>query len=66
MIHDAGIVTYATFGKTDVETIQQILSDAGPRYSLAKPGTWPAQADMAASNKWEELKTWQDELDGGK
>lgn len=66
LIHDAGIHTYAALGKTKVEAIQQILTDAGPRYTLAKPGTWPAQADMAAANKWEALKAWQDELDGGK
>ena len=66
LIHNAGINTYAAFGKTKVEVIQNILTEAGPRYTLAKPGTWPAQADMAAANKWEALKAWQDELDGGK
>ena len=30
------------------------------------PDTWPAQAQMAADGKWDELKVWQDELDGGK
>ncbi|MGK0270325.1 MAG: putative flap endonuclease-1-like 5' DNA nuclease [Cocleimonas sp.] len=66
LIHDAGIHTYSELGRTLVENIQEILDDAGPRYTLAKPGTWPAQADMAAANKWEALKAWQDELDGGK
>ena len=27
--------------------------------------TWPKQAEMAAEGKWDELKVWQDELDGG-
>ncbi len=66
LIHDAGIHTYSELGRTLVESIQKILDDAGPRYKLAKPGTWPAQADLAAENKWEALKAWQDELDGGK
>ena len=66
LIHAAGINRYAELGRTKVEVIQKILDDAGPRYTLAKPGTWPAQADMAAENKWEALKAWQDELDGGK
>lgn len=66
LIHDAGIHRYAELGRTKVEDIQKILDDAGPRYTLAKPGTWPAQADMAADNKWDALKAWQDELDGGK
>jgi hypothetical protein len=30
------------------------------------PATWPKQAEMAAAGKWDELKAWQDELDGGK
>ena len=66
LIHDAGIHRYAELGRTKVEVLQKILDDAGSRYSLAKPGTWPAQADMAADNKWDALKAWQDELDGGK
>ena len=27
---------------------------------------WPKQAKLASEGKWEELKKWQDELDGGK
>ena len=30
------------------------------------PTTWPQQAAMAADGKWDELKVWQDELDGGR
>ena len=65
LIHNAGIHTFRQLAETYVEDIQKILDQAGPRYKLAKPGTWPAQADMAASNKWEKLKAWQDKLDGG-
>lgn len=65
LIHADGIHTFSELGETLVDRIQKILDEAGPRYKLAKPGTWPAQADMAASNKWESLKAWQDELDGG-
>jgi hypothetical protein len=28
--------------------------------------TWAAQAQMAADGKFDELKAWQDELNGGK
>jgi len=65
LIHNDGIHTFAELANTHVDAIQKILDDAGPRYKLAKPGTWPAQSDMAASNKWDALKAWQDELDGG-
>jgi len=65
LIHDGGIHTFTELANTHVDVIQKILDNAGARYKLAKPGTWPAQSDMAASNRWDSLKAWQDELDGG-
>lgn len=65
LIHDAGIHTYEELGDTLVDDIQTVLDDAGSSYKFAKPGTWPAQADMAAENRWEALKNWQSELNGG-
>ena len=61
-----GIVTFADLAATSVERIQEILSEAGPRFSTHTPTTWPAQADMAAKGEWDALKEWQDKLDGGK
>ncbi|MEE9325906.1 MAG: helix-hairpin-helix domain-containing protein [Cocleimonas sp.] len=66
LIHADGIHTFTELAETKVERIQGILDKAGSRYSLANPGTWPAQSDMAASNRWKDLKAWQDELDGGR
>lgn len=66
LIHDAGINTFEELSNTLVEDIQKILDDAGSNFAQTKPGTWPAQADMAADNRWAELRKWQDELDGGK
>ena len=65
LIHSGGIHTFYELSNTHVDIIQKILDNAGSSFRLAKPGTWPAQADMAASNSWETLKAWQDELDGG-
>ena len=45
--------------------IQVILDKAGPNYSLAKPETWPEQSNLAAENKWTQLRKLQDELDAG-
>lgn len=64
MIND-GIDSFATFSRTSVERLQAILDAAGPRYKLAKPGTWPRQAGLAATNQWSALKKLQDDLDGG-
>lgn len=66
LIHNADIHTYFELARTDKAVIQKILDDAGPNFQLAKPGTWPAQSEMAATNRWDALRKWQDELDGGK
>lgn len=65
LIHAAGVHTFSDLGNTLVEDIQKILDEAGSKFNMAKPGTWPAQSDMVASNRWEALKAWQDKLDGG-
>lgn len=60
---EAGIATFANLAKTDAAKISEII--AGVRGSHVTD-TWPAQAKLAADGKWDELKKWQDELDGGK
>jgi len=62
----AGINSFAELAATSVERLQEILTEAGPSYASHNPGTWPKQAELAAAGKWDELKAWQDELDGGK
>ena len=66
LFHAAGIMTFAQLSETSVETMEAILTEAGPRFSTHNPGTWAQQAGLAAAGKWDELKAWQDELDGGK
>lgn len=65
LLNKAGIHSFAQLASTSVETIKGILKEAGGIYASKNPGTWPAQAQMAADGKWNELKEWQDELDGG-
>ena len=60
---DAGVATFAELAKTKPAKISEII--AGVRGNHV-PDTWPKQAKMAADGKWDELKKWQDELDGGK
>jgi len=57
-----GIVTFADLAKADPEKIAELIKDVRGNHV---PGTWPAQAAMAADGKWDELKVWQDKLDGG-
>lgn len=66
LLNNAGINTFSQLGVTEVDRIKEILAEAGSRYAAHNPSTWPKQAQMAADGKWDELKAWQDELDGGK
>lgn len=66
LLKDKGINTWSQLAQTSVDRIKEILADAGDRYRLADPSTWPKQAEMAAQGKWDELKAYQDQLSGGK
>ena len=61
----AGLATFADLGKAKVPAIQKILDESDGKFGMMKPATWPKQAKMAADDKWDELKKWQDEMDGG-
>jgi len=61
----AGVTTYADLGKAKVADVQKILDEADGKFGAMNPGTWPKQAKLAAADKWDELKKWQDEMDGG-
>jgi large subunit ribosomal protein L21 len=60
---DAGIVTFADLAKSDASKVSEIIADVRGNHVT---DTWPAQAQMAADGKWDDLKKWQDELNGGK
>ncbi|TKD65360.1 50S ribosomal protein L21 [Flavobacterium sp. ASW18X] len=62
-LNDAGITTFAELAKTDAAKIAEIIADVRGNHVT---DTWPKQAELAAEGKWDELKKWQDELDGGK
>ena len=62
----ADVNTFAKLAKMNPEKIKEILTEASSNLAHLDPGTWPAQAQMAADGKWDELQKWQDELDGGK
>jgi len=67
IFNEAGIITFGDLAAKSADELKEILLTAGGnRYARFDPTTWPAQSKMAAEGKWEELKKWQDELDGGK
>ncbi|TBN03315.1 50S ribosomal protein L21 [Hyunsoonleella flava] len=60
---EVGIATFADLAKAKPEAISEIIANVRGNHVT---DTWPAQAKLAAEGKWDELKKWQDELDGGK
>ena len=66
ILAEGGLDTWAKVAAATPEAIKEILTAAGSRYASHNPGTWPKQAELAAAGKFDELKAWQDEFDGGK
>jgi predicted flap endonuclease-1-like 5' DNA nuclease len=66
LLHAENIKTWRALSETPISRIQEILTNAGPRFALADPGTWSEQAEMAADGRWDELKKYQDFLNVGK
>ena len=62
----SGIITFADLAAKKADEVKAVLEGAEGNFKMHDPTTWPQQADMAATGKWDELKKWQDELDGGK
>jgi len=60
------ISNWQQLADTSVERLQEILDAAGDNYDLAKPDTWPRQAEMAAAGNWEGLADYQEKLKGGR
>ena len=60
-----GIDTFDKLARADAASLWAILDKGGPRYRLANPGTWPAQALYCVRGDWDGLKRYQDELYAG-
>lgn len=60
-----GIDSFEKLSKLSEEKIKKILSEASSSLAHLDPQTWAKQAKMAHEGKFDELKAWQDELDGG-
>jgi predicted flap endonuclease-1-like 5' DNA nuclease len=66
LLNQYGIFTYRQLATTEVERLKEILTAAGPQLAMHDPGTWPSQANLAANDEWENLKSIQGFLKGGK
>lgn len=60
---DAGVATFSALAEKKAKDIAVIIADVRGNHD---PETWPKQATMARDDQWDELKKWQDEMDGGR
>ena len=65
VLNAAGIINFKQLADKSTSDLQDILDDAGPRYRIARPKSWPLQAALAATGDWDKLKNFQDEMKGG-
>ncbi|MCY7328210.1 MAG: hypothetical protein LH618_06655 [Saprospiraceae bacterium] len=66
LFNQYGIYTYRQLADTEVARMKEILHAAGSQLAMHDPGTWPSQANLAANDQWEALKSIQGFLKGGK
>ncbi len=61
-----GIKTYKQLASASQAKLKRVIADAGPRFRLHDPTTWSKQAALAANDDWDELRTYQNQRDGGR
>lgn len=66
LCHGIGIRTWFDMSTTEVSLLRTMLSDAGSRFGIHDPSTWPEQAGLLAAGRWHDFKTLTDGLRGGR
>jgi hypothetical protein len=65
LLRASGVTTFMALANMLPAQIQDILDKGGGNFKLARPDTWPEQADLAAHNRWQALKALQQVLVAG-
>lgn len=66
LCNEIGVRTWQGLAGTAPERLQQMLDDAGPRYRVHSPTTWPQQARLLAGGQWEEFRALCEQLTAGR
>lgn len=66
LINKEGIYTYEQLSNTNPIRISNILKNAGPRFQMHDPSSWPQQAKLANEKRWQELQILKDKLIAGR
>jgi predicted flap endonuclease-1-like 5' DNA nuclease len=65
LCHGIGIRTWADLADTEVSLLRTMLTDAGARYKVHDPSSWPEQAGLLSEGRWHDFQAFVDRLDGG-
>ncbi len=61
-----GISTFEDLANSKAKELQIILDEAGSKFNVHTPTSWPKQAKLAAKGDWDKLAKLQNELVAGK
>ena len=60
------ISTWSELHRADVGALRALLAEAGPRFEIHDPASWPQQAGLLADARWSEFKALADRLRAGR
>ena len=66
LLNKGGIKTFKQLAVAKQTKLRKILDDAGSRFRMHDPGSWPKQSNLAAKGEWNKLEKLQDKLQGGR
>lgn len=66
ILRENGVQSYADIADIGAEGLKAMLMERGGHYNRFDTSTWPLQAELAASGRWEELAELQASLDAGR
>jgi predicted flap endonuclease-1-like 5' DNA nuclease len=64
LCHGIGIRAWTDLANTEVSLLRTMLDDAGARFKVHDPTTWPHQAELLAGGRWDEFAQFTASLHG--
>lgn len=62
LCHGIGIRTWWDLATADAPVLKSMLADAGPRFGMHDPTSWPQQARLLAEGRWDEFRALEARL----
>lgn len=60
-----GITTWWSMANADISVLRSMLAEAGPKYQIHDPTSWPQQARLLANGQWEKFQRLAEALRDG-